>query len=361
MLEVKLLRHAEKRQELLDLFRASFGHDMPAEVWNWKHFQHPLASADPEVIVAMSNGKIVGAESFMPFEIWLKDEKVKAAQSCDTMVHPAHQRKGIFSQMIQFASEYLRQNGYALFYGFPGAMSRPGFLKEGWELVSWAETFCQLVNPRKIISYKLRSKTLGSGLGLLYDKLINVKKRIPPLSNSFQLKVSDQFTTELKEIDSLRDKSVIDLVRSESYLRWRFDQHPKNSYKYIVAEKDNELWGYAVVSAQELAPGLIRGTIIDYLVKDKDIDCFRLIINESLNEFRKLECDLVLTWMFSQPSFRRELLEYFGFKSSLKFPYNKFSGDPCLIVLELNERVRERVDIYNVENWRVTLAYSDSS
>ena len=362
MVEIKLVKHREKREELLGLFQASFGLKVTAKLWSWKYLQNPLASADPDIIVATDRGRIVGARPFLLAELWLGNERVKAAQPCDAMVHPQYRREGIFSRMNQFAIEYFRREGYTLFYNFPNSNSLPGNLRQGWKVVSVTEELCRFVNPQKLIAHKLKSRLGGCILGFLYDKLLNTKLREVPLSsNPFQIKVSAQFTDELKEVASLRDKTAIDLVRSESFLRWRFDQHPERKYEYVMVKKNEELWGYAVVSIQEQANGQVYGMIVDYLVKDEDIDCFRLLMNECLNELEKSKCDLVFAWAFSRPRFREELLKCFGFKSPMKSLYNRFLGKGYLVAREVREQVVKTVDIYDKENWRVTHIYSDTA
>jgi GNAT superfamily N-acetyltransferase len=362
MIEIKLVKHSEEKGQLADLFRTSFGHNMTEEFWDWKYIQNPLASADPEVIVAIDNRKIVGVRPFRLVEMWLGNEKVKAAQHADTMVHPEHQHKGIFNQMGQFAIKYLKENIYAISYGLPNAKSRPGFLKQGYRIVVPIEVMIRIVNPQNLISHALRNEALGSRLGFLYDRLLNIKLiEAVQSSTSFQIEVFDQFNDELKEIDTLRDPSLIDLVRSESYLRWLFDQRPNRSYRYIVAKKDRTLWGYTVVNAKKRSDGLIYGYIVDHLVKDRDIACFRALISKSLNELDKLECDIVIIWALGEPVLRKQLLKYLGFKSTLSFPYNRFfTGGGYLDAIRIDEQVAAGVNIYAKENWRVTYAYSDA-
>jgi GNAT superfamily N-acetyltransferase len=359
MVEIRLLKHLEGEKQLLDLFRVSFGQNMSAELWDWKYLRNPLTFAAPEVIVALDNGKIVGARPFLLTEMWLDNEKVRAAQHCDTMVHPEYRNKGIFNRMGQFAIQYLKDNDYALSYGFPGPLSRPGFLRQGWRIVVQTETMFRAMHSQNLIAYKLRSKLLGSGLGFFYDKLLKKKAETFQPSSSFQVGVFDRYTDELKELDALREELVIDLVRSESYLRWRFDWHPDHNYKYIVAKRDGKLWGYAVVSAQEERSGLVHGIIVDYLVKNRDIICFRLLINKCLDELEKAECDIVLGWAFSEAKLREELLMHFGFNSSLKFPYNRLFAYGYLDAILIDDQVAERVNIYDKENWRVTYAHKD--
>ena len=104
MVEIRLVKHSAEKEKLLNLFRASFGYNISVEHWDWKHLQNPLAFSDPEVIVAVDGGKIVGARPFLPAEMWLGGEKIKTAQHCDTMVHPDYQGKGIFNRMGQLLS-----------------------------------------------------------------------------------------------------------------------------------------------------------------------------------------------------------------------------------------------------------------
>lgn len=362
MVEIRLLKHSEEKEKLLDLFRASFGNSMSAEHWDWKYLQNPLNLPEPEVIVAVENGKIVGARPFLLAEMWLGNEKVKTAQHCDTMVHPDYQGRGIFNQMGKFAIQCLKDNGYALSYGFPNPKSRPGFLKQGYRIVAETEDMFRVANPKRVLSNKLGNKMLAGGLGSFYDMLLNTKtKKSAPVSDLFQVEVSDKFTNDLKDVDDLRDKSGINLVRSESFLRWRFDRHPNNSYRYVTAKRDGKLWGYAVISVQQRPNGLLYGLIVDYLVKNKDLACFRVLIDGCIDELGKSEFDVLLVWMFSEPKFRSELLKLFGFKSSFKFPYSRLFGYAYLDAVLIEEKVAGQVDIYNKDNWRVTHAYPDTT
>ncbi len=359
MLEIRLVKQAEAIERLLDLFRISFGYSISAELWNWKYIDNPFASPDPEVTVAMDNGKLVGARPFLFVEMWLGNEKVRAAQHTDTMVHPEYRTRGIFNRMGQFAIQHLAENGYALSYGFPGPIARPGFLKQGWRIVAPTETLLRLIHPQKVISHTLKSKLLGNGLGFFYDKLYVTKTvGTSELSSSFKIEVLDQFTDELEEIDTLRNESFIDLARSEDFLRWRFDHHPIHTYKYIVVKRRDDLWGYAAVSVQKEADSLAIGYIVDYVVKNSDITCFQILINGCLNKLQQSGCDIVCIWAFSEPKLRQKLLTQLGFKSSSNFPYTRFVSYGFLDAIQIQEG--GSVNIYDKENWRVTYAYTDT-
>ncbi len=360
MVEIRTVEYSKAKGQLLDLFRASFGHTMSEEFWNWKYLQNPLT--DPEVIVALDNGRIVGARPFLLAEMWLGSERVIVAQHCDTMVHPEYQGRGIFKRMGEFAIRDLKEKGFALSYGFPGPMSRPGFLRQGWRTVAQTETLFRPLKSKKLISYKLGNKILGAGLGLLYDNFLDTRIQPVQICGSFQVKLFDRFAAdELKEVDSLRDASAIDLVRKERYLRWRFDSHPEHDYRHIVVKKDEKLVGYAVIRVNARPDGVVEGIIVDYLVRHADVDCFRVLIGKCLNELKESGCDIVTVWAFSVANLREQLLKHFGFKSLLKFPYSRFVNCGYLDALYIDEKLADKIDIYDARNWRVTYAYPDTT
>jgi GNAT superfamily N-acetyltransferase len=352
------VRHRERIEELVGLHKISFNHsNISIDKWDWKYIQNPFVTSDPELIVALYNREIVGAKPFILGEMWIKDRKVKFARPSDTMVHPKHRRKGIFSRMNQYSIDHFKKKGYALFCNTPGSMSRPGYLKQGWRKVLEREFFFRIVNPRKVISDKLNNSYLGNALGLLYGKLLNKEIDIP--SNSFNLKIFDKFDSELSKVDVLRNKSVINLVRDENYLRWRFDQNPKYRHKYILVTKDEELLGYAVIGVPSEPIGLVIGRIVDYLVKGNDTECFRFLMSKCINELEKSEIDLLFIRGFSRPEYRKELMEQLGFKSSLKVPYNRFVERICFLVRGLDKAKFKRFNIYDKENWPITFIFED--
>jgi len=359
MIEIRIENHEERLEDLLNLFQSSYQLKASSELWKWKYLQNPLASAHPEVVVAIDNNKIVGARPLLLSELWLGNQRVKAAQPCDTMVHSEYRREGLFSKMNKLAIEFYRNNSYALFYNFPNGMSRPGYLKQGWKMTAITENLCRFNNPQKLLAHKLKNRPAGYLAGSLYDRFLNHRVQSNSLSGNFHSEVFNQYPFMLQEVAVLRDKATISIARDETYFKWRFDRHPENKYEYIVVKKGEALWGYAVISRQEQNNGLVHGIIMDYLVKNNDIECFRVLMNACLNELEKFKCDLIFVWAFSEIQFRQELMKNFGFKSPLKFPYGKLLGTGYFLVREINSELLGGMDIFNGSNWRVTHYYHD--
>jgi len=124
-------------------------------------------------------------------------------------------------------------------------------------------------------------------------------------------------------------------------------------------KREGGLWGYAVVSVQKELNGLVYGVIVDYLVKNKDIACFQTLMSKCLDELNKSDYDIVMIWAFSEPKFREELFNNFGFKSSSRFPFNRFFGYSYLDAIQIGNELVD-IDIYDKDNWRVTPVYWDS-
>lgn len=95
-----------------------------------KHFQSPFGQSygcwiyDQETLIALN--------LFMPWEFMFNNNIIKAAQSVDSLVHPAYQGRGLFRKVQELCMEMIPSN--VVRFGFPNNMSKPCFLKFGWEL-----------------------------------------------------------------------------------------------------------------------------------------------------------------------------------------------------------------------------------
>ena len=359
MIEIRVVKHEDEIEQLVELFRVSFGREVSKKFWEWKYINNPIASSSPEVIVACDGGKIVGARPFLPTELRVNNEKILAAQHCDTMVHPKFRNQGLFNRMGEYSLQYLKEHDYVLSYGFPGPMSRAGFLRQGYRVVVPTEIMFRPINYQRIFSKKLNRDNLGSVLGYVCDKVIINKKRPVLKVDHIEVKIFDSYVQELEAIESLKKTKVIEYVRGEKNLRWRFDQHPEHKYKYITATIDGTLYGYAVISVQEQANGLNYGMIIDYVVKNEHPECFGALMEKAIIELAKTGCDLIMTWAFSEPGLKEELRKRFGFSSTSSFPYNRFIDPGYFEAISLNDQTMRGINIYDKNNWLITQIYPD--
>ena len=52
MIEIRVVKHEDEMEQLVELFRLSFGRQVSEKFWEWKYINNPNASSSPEVIVA---------------------------------------------------------------------------------------------------------------------------------------------------------------------------------------------------------------------------------------------------------------------------------------------------------------------
>lgn len=355
MIEIISVKHKDEFEGLVELFSLIFGKSGGADYWRWQYIQNPLSGNMPEVTVAVDGAKIVGIRPFMLHELWMGDKKIMAAQHCDTLVHPDYRRQGIFNRMGKFSLQYLAQHNCALSFGFPGPMSRQGFQSQGYQRLMDIEILFKFVNPvNKILSRIKDNKSRdikGSGF-LAYEKMMSFSG-----NDTYRIEIHDGFYEDLNNLNTLRKDNIIDIVRSEEYLNWRFDDHFRNKYRYVLLKKGKNLQGYAVISVQKQYKGLIAGIIIDYVVKDDDAECFQLLISTILDLFNNSSCQVVATWAMSSTILSNILIKSYGFKSSTKFPYRNFIGSAYMDLIVIDSSMSEVLDIYDKNNWKVTYAY----
>jgi hypothetical protein len=147
---------------LLDLFRHSFGHEMPSSLWRWKY--SGLSSAG---MLAECDNKAVAFYGGMPRNILYFGEKQRAVQIGDVMVAPEERshltRRGAF---FHVASAFLSANiGYdkpfLLGFGFPTKKALRLAEHLGlYETVGSMVELCWAPSPGRP-SWSLNSRTVG--------------------------------------------------------------------------------------------------------------------------------------------------------------------------------------------------------
>lgn len=131
----------------------------------------------------------------VPVIMLVQKQKVLAAQSCDTMTHPAHRKKGLFIELAKLTFDLAKASGIHFVFGFPNQHSYPGFIKH------LGFTHSETMNR-----YSMRYES--SLYRSLYYRLwkARLSKAVKPLTNSlitegFDGVVYDQAWFDYKQYD----------------------------------------------------------------------------------------------------------------------------------------------------------------
>lgn len=139
----------EDLKGIIDLFLQSLGTEggVPtAKFWQWKHVNNPFGESP--VLLALDGEKIVGLRAFMRWQWSVNGNTYPAFRAVDTATHPDYRGRGIFRKLTtQLVDTIVKEEPHSFIFNTPNSMSRPGYLKMGWEILGKPELKVMLIPP----------------------------------------------------------------------------------------------------------------------------------------------------------------------------------------------------------------------
>ena len=120
---------------LIPLMEDCFGMDVVIDYFRWKYTQNPAGSFIGFIAADKATGQVGGYYGVIPQIFELDGKVTKVFQSCDTMTHSKHRRRGLFRKLAMRCYQELRDEENLFVIGFGGGQSTPGFLKFGWQRI----------------------------------------------------------------------------------------------------------------------------------------------------------------------------------------------------------------------------------
>jgi GNAT superfamily N-acetyltransferase len=217
--------------EVLELLTASLGGGpagrRPAEFFRWKHLASPFGRS--VMLVAASDGRIVGLRAFLRWRFRVGDRTVEAVRAVDTVTDPEFRGRGVFSTLTRAGLKEVRGNTGFVF-NTPNEKSLPGYLKMGWQIVGRVPVSVRVRRPVSFVRH-----LAGSRAG----------RAAPAVHASPAAKV-------------LGESGVADLLeraetwegfatpRTQEYLRWRYAEAPLLDYRAVAARDEGRIGGLAL-------------------------------------------------------------------------------------------------------------------
>ncbi|MFI5203014.1 MAG: GNAT family N-acetyltransferase [Flavobacteriales bacterium] len=134
----KLLR--EEFHLLIPLMKDCFGINVNIKYFEWKYLHNPAGLVEGYLAISGS-GEIAAFYGVIPEFYVINGEERIIYQSCDTMTHSHHRRKGLFQKLALHCYKNLEEQNKLFIVGFGGGQSTPGFLKFGWRHLFNMRTF----------------------------------------------------------------------------------------------------------------------------------------------------------------------------------------------------------------------------
>lgn len=117
---------------LIPLMKDCFGMDVDVNYFKWKYLENPSGFVEG-FYAKCKDGSVAAFYGVIPEMFEINGVKKNIYQSCDTMTHSSHRRKGLFQKLALHCYNYLEKKGDLIIYGFGGGKSTPGFIKFGWK------------------------------------------------------------------------------------------------------------------------------------------------------------------------------------------------------------------------------------
>ena len=189
-----------------------------------KFIDGPWGPASTAIAIA-DDGTVAGFVSFGNCSLQVGDEQLKGGLSYHTFVHPAFQRRGIFSKLARLAVAHARGNGASILFNFPNPSSYPGFQKLGWTDIG---TICSWIKPLDLPRILRVASASGAAASAF----------VPARASEESRDHLSRLASMEDALDPWRSNRRLKTVHTPQSLRWRLELHP---YDYRLHASDGGL------------------------------------------------------------------------------------------------------------------------
>ena len=361
--EVRLFE-AGDRDDYLALHRTVLGGG--SEAWfDWKYVDGPYTD-HVSIVVASDGDRVVGAKSGMGFEVALGDDRFLALQPGDTMVHPDHRRRGVYSRMTEFMKAAYADAPQALLFNYPNHATLPGSLKHGWHEVGAVTTRYRVADPLGLAGVDAGSLADAAGVvgRAVAGGLLRARRLAPGGASASDLTVRRHRTVPVGTFADLYRRHVpetLHVVRDEPYLDWRYG-NPQWTYTAHTVERDGSPVLGAVVGVDD-SGDLVHGSLVDVLpMRARDAgtepDDGRLAAERALLDGVLASTD-VDVFCVAEDSLAPSTLSRFGFLPDTAPPLSWVSSPSTLVAYPLDDAL-DVPEARSLDGWSLSLGDRDS-
>ncbi|WP_306052455.1 GNAT family N-acetyltransferase [Natronococcus wangiae] len=242
------------RAAFLSLYETVFERDRRTDWFRWKYKENPYVDHVP-IVVAEHDGDLVGCRSLFAQEMRGHGTVRTAFQPCDTMVHPEHRRRGLFSRMNERTLERYTDGGPSFFFNFPNEASMQGNLDCGWREIGTVPLYYRFQDPVRAFERWAGDSESTSGstdrssgnrataaLSRALADAIAGSHRAGDrlLTPDAGVRIVRYETPPPETLERIYRRSIPDAMhtnRTEAFYRWRF-ANPEHTYTTYVAKRD---------------------------------------------------------------------------------------------------------------------------
>jgi len=241
------------REAFLALYEDAFG-GASDEWFDWKYVDNPRVSHVPILVAErVSDGAFAGARPQVPFLFRVGGEDALGMRFGDTMVHPDHRRRGVFTRLAERALDHYAGMPTRFCFNCPNDKSRPGFLKAGGEVVAHLPSFYRVQDPGRVAaaaSDGIAEPLLGRLAAPATTGYLGALDRLAGRQSA--VSVTKHADIPVGEFAAAYERGApggVHAARDEAFLDWRYD-NPNWTYEAYTASAGGDRVAGVVVGRQ---------------------------------------------------------------------------------------------------------------
>ena len=306
-------------EKLVPLMKDCFGMDVDISYFKWKYLDNPAGFVEGYYALDNTSGEIAAYYGGIPQLFTYDGRQFKVIQSCDTMTHSKHRRKGLFEKLATFCDAELEKRNELFIIGFGGSKTAPGYVKYGWKLLFDVRNYFILPFYVKLF-YRLNSSKFF-----------------------FQERVD---LSDVQHLISKCDEEIEDSLAINRSLQ---------SYQWRI---QNPLHKYHVSAIRSFSTDKFTSFVVYYIEKHKivlfdfyfsNVSEARSLLKNIYNKtIQKLKVKGIISFCQTDSYWSNKL-------SGLNFLSNPFSKGPLSekMYFVINSSKKDDVDVFSKNTWNV--------
>jgi len=350
------------REAFVSLYDEVFGGG--GDRWfRWKYLDNPTVSHVP-IVVADADGELAGARPQVPFRMRAGDRTVLAFRFGDTMVHPDHRRRGVFTTLADHVLDEYAQTAPAFGFNCPNEVARQGFTKVGGRVVGTHPSWYRIQRPGALDPGAGDDDGTLRRAALVAGPLLRGFNRVAELTapSTGDVRVVRHSTFPVDRLAALYRRAVPDrvhAVRDEQFLDWRY-RNPEWEYTAYVAERGGDAVAGAITGTQARAERTVTNLVdvLPMVSTERRDRALPALLTAVVREHR--DADLLA---YSGRTIPRSLLARFGFRPDDSLPLSRVASPTRLVAYDVGDGRDwhvDGVDLRRPENWALTYAELDA-
>ena len=347
------------------LFGTVWGESRDAEWVRWKYVENPYLDEVP-LFVAETDGEVVATRPFVALRMRAGEETPLALLTTDTMVHPGHRRRGLFSRMTERALTEYTAGEPRFVFNQPNPASLGGYEKLGWRTVDPMVTYYRVQRPEAFVD-RLDDesiRTAGRVAAPLARGYLAARERLATPGDGVAVTSEDGVAVDRLAALYRRDvPDAIHALRDERYYRWRYAS-PLWRRRTYVAEIDGEDAAAAIARTRTTHEGVTVTQVADLVpaAVDGRRAAVAAVVERIVDDHR--DSDLIAAPGRATPA---DVLTEYGFHPDDRLPFSKLkSHESTLAVRPLTPDVEAgwRLDgrsLTDPANWHLSFGERDTT